>query len=47
MLSSLVDEFEKVMGAGTNAQKKDLLHRVVKKFLIWDRPNGLQNQRRR
>jgi len=37
MLSSLVDEFEKVMAAGTSAQKKDLLHRVVKKVLIKDR----------
>ncbi|MDH4038436.1 MAG: hypothetical protein OEX18_14400 [Candidatus Krumholzibacteria bacterium] len=37
MLSSLVDEFEKVMAAGTNAQRKDLLHRVVKKVLIRDR----------
>jgi hypothetical protein len=37
MLSSLVDEFEKVMAAGTNAQRKDLLHRVVKKVLVRDR----------
>ena len=37
MLASLVDEFEKVMAAGTSAQKKDLLHRVVKKVLIKDR----------
>jgi len=37
MLSSLVDQFEKVMAAGTNRQKKDLLHRVVKKVLIKDR----------
>jgi len=37
MLSSLVDEFEQVMAAGTNAQRKDLLHRVVKKVLVRDR----------
>lgn len=37
MLSSLVNEFEKVMAAGTSAQRKDLLHRVVKKVLIRDR----------
>jgi hypothetical protein len=37
VLSSLVDEFERVMAAGTNAQRKDLLHRVVKKVLIRDR----------
>ena len=37
MLSALVDQFEKVMAAGTNGQKKDLLHRVVKKVLIKDR----------
>jgi hypothetical protein len=37
MLSSLVDEFEKVMAAGTNTQRKDLLHQVVKKVLVHDR----------
>ena len=37
MLASVVGEFEKVMAAGTTAQRKDLLHRVVKKVLIRDR----------
>ena len=37
LLSSLVDQFEKVMAAGTTARKKDLLHRVVKKVLVEDR----------
>jgi len=37
MLARLLDRFDEVMEAGTNAQKKDLLHRLVKKVLIHDR----------
>jgi chromosome segregation ATPase len=37
MLSGLLDNFEKVMAKGTNPQKKDLLHRMVKKVLVYDR----------
>ncbi len=36
-LSAIVDELEKLMAVGSSAQKKDLLHRVVKKVLIRDR----------
>jgi len=35
--ASLVDRFEEVFAAGTNAQKKHLLHNLVKKVLIHDR----------
>ena len=49
MLTSLVDNFEKVMEAGTNAQRKDLLQRLVKKVLVHRRDEieiwyGLPNQ---
>ena len=49
MLSSLLDNFEEVIAAGTNPQKKHLLHRLVKKVLIHDRRTieiwyGLPNQ---
>jgi hypothetical protein len=37
MLSGLLDEFEKVMAASTNAPKRNLLLRMVKKVLIKDR----------
>jgi hypothetical protein len=37
MLSGLLDEFERVIAEGTNPEKKDLLHRLVKKVLIHDR----------
>ncbi len=37
MLAELVDQFEKVIAEGTNPQKKDLLHRLVKKVLVHDR----------
>jgi len=37
MLASLLDQFEKVLATGTGAQRKDLLHRVVKKVLVHDR----------
>ncbi|MBN1857801.1 hypothetical protein JW848_01190 [Candidatus Bipolaricaulota bacterium] len=37
MLSGLVDNLEDVMAQGTNPQKKDLLHRMVKKVLVHDR----------
>lgn len=37
MLSGLLDDFEGVMAAGTNSQKEDLLHRLVKKVLLHDR----------
>ena len=49
MLSSLLDNFEKVMAEGPNPKKKHLLHRLVKKVLIYDRRTieiwyGLPNQ---
>lgn len=37
MLANMVDEFETLMAAGTNPQKKHLLQRVVKKVLVHDR----------
>jgi hypothetical protein len=37
MLAGLVDNLEKVVAEGTNQQKKDLLHRLVKKVLVHDR----------
>ena len=37
MLARLVDNFEDVMAAGTNPQKKDLLRRLVKKVLVHSR----------
>ena len=36
-LAGLMDNFEEVMAAGTNPQKKDLFHRLVKKALVHDR----------
>jgi hypothetical protein len=36
-ISALIDDFEKVMAAGTNPQRKHLLHRLVKKVLVRDR----------
>jgi site-specific DNA recombinase len=36
-LAKMVAEFEEVMAAGTNPQKKHLLQRVVKKVLVHDR----------
>ena len=49
MLSSLLDDLDKVMAEGTNRQEKDLLRRMVKKILVHDRHTieiwyGLQNQ---
>jgi hypothetical protein len=49
MLSSLLDNFEEVIAAGTNPQKKHLLRLLVKKVLIYDRRTieiwyGLPNQ---
>lgn len=51
MLAALVDNFEQVLAEGANAQKKDLLRRMVKKVLIHDRRTvevwyGLPNARR-
>jgi site-specific DNA recombinase len=37
MLSGLVANFEDVVAGGTNAQRKDLLRRMVKKVLVHDR----------
>jgi site-specific DNA recombinase len=37
MLSGLVDDLKDVMAQGTNPQKKDLLHRMVKKVLVHNR----------
>ena len=37
MLARLVDNFEDVMAAGTNPQKKDLLRHLVKKVLVHDK----------
>lgn len=37
MLESLVDNFDEVLAAGTNPQKKHLLHQMVKKVLVHDR----------
>jgi hypothetical protein len=50
MLSALVDNFEQVIAEGPNAQKKDLLRRLVKKILVHDRRTieiwyGLPNAR--
>ncbi len=50
MLSALVDNFEQVIAGGPNAQKKDLLRRLVKKVLVHDRRTieiwyGLPNAR--
>jgi len=50
MLATLVDNFEQVIADGPNAQKKDLLRRLVKKVLIHDRRTieiwyGLPNAR--
>jgi len=36
-VATLMDDFEQVMAAGTNPQKKHLLHQVVKKVLVHDR----------
>jgi hypothetical protein len=36
-VAALIDDFEQVMAAGTNPQKKHLLHQVVKKVLVHDR----------
>lgn len=49
MLAGLLDNFEQVIAAGTNPQKKHLLRRLVKKVLIHDRRTieiwyGLPNQ---
>jgi hypothetical protein len=49
MLSGLLDNFEQVIAAGTNPQKKHLLRQMVKKVLIHDRRTieiwyGLPNQ---
>lgn len=49
MLSGLLDNFEQVIAAGTNPQKKHLLRQLVKKVLIHDRRRieiwyGLPNQ---
>lgn len=51
MLSGLVDNFEHVIAEGSDAQKKDLLRRLVKKILVHDRRTievwyGLPNARR-
>lgn len=51
MLTALVDNFEQVIAEGPNAQKKDLLRRLVKKVVIHDRRTievwyGLPNARR-
>ncbi len=35
--ATLVDRFEEVFAAGTQAQKKHLLHSLVKKVLVHDR----------
>ncbi|MCK4415308.1 MAG: recombinase zinc beta ribbon domain-containing protein [Candidatus Eisenbacteria sp.] len=50
MLADLIEHLEKVMAEGTGAQKKDLLHRLVKKVLVHDRRTievwyGLPNRR--
>ena len=50
MLSNLLDHFEKVMADGTTAQKRDLLHRLVKEVRVHDRRTievwyGLPNRR--
>ena len=37
MISTLVNNFEQVIAAGTNPQEKHLLHRLVKKVLVHDR----------
>ncbi|OGQ00334.1 MAG: hypothetical protein A2Z40_04395 [Deltaproteobacteria bacterium RBG_19FT_COMBO_60_16] len=37
MLTALIDNFDQVIAAGTNPQKKHLLRRVVKKVLVHDR----------
>lgn len=37
MLASLLDQFDKVLATGTGDQRKDLLHRLVKKVLVHDR----------
>ncbi len=49
MLTSLLANFEKVMAAGTNAQRKDLLQRIVKKVVVHGRSKveiwyGIPNQ---
>ncbi|MEE9226513.1 MAG: recombinase zinc beta ribbon domain-containing protein, partial [Acidobacteriota bacterium] len=36
-LAGMMDNFEEVMAAGTNPQKKDLFHKLVKKVLVHDR----------
>jgi hypothetical protein len=36
-VAALMDDFEQVMAAGTNPQKKHLLRQVVKKVLVHDR----------
>jgi hypothetical protein len=51
LLSRLMDEFEETMEKGPNPKKKHLLHRLVKKVLIYDRRTieiwyGLPNSRR-
>jgi exonuclease VII small subunit len=50
MLNELLQHFESVFAEGTNAQKKHLLHQLVKKVLVRDRRTvevwyGLPNQR--
>ena len=37
MLAALLDRFEDVLAAGTNPQKKHLLHMLAKKVLVHDR----------
>lgn len=37
MLRALIDNFDQVMAAGPNPQKRDLLHRLVKKVIVHDR----------
>jgi hypothetical protein len=37
MLARLVDNFEEIIAAGTNPQKKDLLRRLLKKVLVHDK----------
>ena len=37
MLAGLLGQFEKVMAEGPAPQRKDLLHRIVKKVLVHDR----------
>jgi site-specific DNA recombinase len=50
LLEHLLQQFESVFASGTNAQKKHLLHQLVKKVLVQDRRTvevwyGLPNQR--